>query len=173
MSHSIMRSQALSPTLHRLNNTPTTCFRVPLHVVHPSQALAARFFIYSLKLTLLAFHLIVRSQALSLTLLYLNIIPPTCFYVPAHVVRQSRAIVARFLIYSLKPIPLVSCLIVRSQALCPTLTHLNITPSTWIQVPQYVVHQNRAMVVRFLIYSIKPIPLCIAQSRSPRLSTPA
>jgi len=66
----------------------------------------------------------------------------------------------------------MSRLIMQSQALPPPLPPLNITPSTWLQVPPYIVRLNRALVVQFLIYSIKPIPLCIAQSRSPRLSTP-
>jgi hypothetical protein len=149
---SIPQSHALNPGLIHLNNTPPTRFQVPPHVVHQNRALAARFLIYSLKLTPLASHLIVRSQALRPTLLHLNNTQLTCLGVSPHVCCQNRALAARFLIYSLKFTPLASHLIVPSQALIPTLLHLNNTPLTRFRVPPHVVHQNRALAAWFLIF---------------------
>jgi hypothetical protein len=151
-SHLIVWSQALSPTLLHLNNTPLTRLQVAPHVVRQNRALAARFLIYSLKLTPLASHLIVRPQALRPTLLHLNNTQLTCLGVFSHVCSQNRALAARFLIYSLKFTPLASHLIVPSQALIPTLLHLNNTPLTRFRVPPHVFHQNRALAARFLIF---------------------
>ena len=57
--HSIPQSQALNLGLIHLNNAPPTRFQVLPHVVRQNRALAAQLFIYSLKLTPLASHLIV------------------------------------------------------------------------------------------------------------------
>jgi len=51
MHRSIPQSQALNPGLIHLNNTQKICLKVPQHVVCQNRALAAQFFIYSLKLT--------------------------------------------------------------------------------------------------------------------------
>jgi hypothetical protein len=139
VSHSIVRSQAFNPGLIHLDNTPPTHFRVPMHVVRSNRALFARFFIYSLKLNPLASHSIVRSQVFNTGLIHLNNTPLTRFQVPVHVVRSSRALSARFLIYSLKLTPLASHPIMRSQVFNPGVIRLHNTPLTRFRVPPHVV----------------------------------
>jgi len=63
------------------------------------------------------FHLIVRSQALIPASLYLNGTQQTRVQVPAHVVCQNGALVARFWIYRIKCTSLVYHSIPQSQAL--------------------------------------------------------
>jgi len=84
---------------HNLNNTPPIHFQVHLHVVCQNQALAAWFFIYSLKLIPHMSHLIMRFQPLCPALLYLNNTLPPHFQVPPHVIRWNCALVARVFIF--------------------------------------------------------------------------
>ena len=95
--HLIPQSQALNPGLIHLNNTSPTFFQVPLHVVRQNRVLVTRLLIYSLKLTPLAFHLIVRSHALIPTLLHLNNTLPTRFQVFPHIDCHNRALAAQFI----------------------------------------------------------------------------
>jgi len=87
MHRSIPQSRALNPGLIHLNNTPPICLNVPQHLVCQNRALAARFFIYSLKLAPLASHLIMRFKPLGPALIYLNNTLPTRFQVSPHFIR--------------------------------------------------------------------------------------
>ena len=113
--------------------------------------------------------LIVRSQTPNLGLFDLNTTIPTRFQALPHVLRENRARVARFSIYTLKLTPLTSCSIAWSQTPNLGLLDLNTTLRTRFEALPHVLRKNQARVARFSIYTLKltPVTSClIAQSQA-------
>ena len=113
--------------------------------------------------------LIVRSQTPNLGLFDLNTTIPTRFQALPHVLRENRARVARFLIYTLKLTPLTSCSIAWSQTPNLDLHDLNTTLPMCFKAFPHVLRKNQARVARFSIYTLKltPVTSClIAQSQA-------
>ena len=135
-----------------------------------NRARAARFSIYTLKLTPLMSCLIVQSQTPNLGLFDLNTTIPTRFQALPHVLRENRARVARFSIYTLKLTPVTSCLIA-SQALNPGLLNVNNTKTTCFHALPHVVRAIRAWAVQFLVYTLKSNPLTSCSILRPRSLT--
>jgi hypothetical protein len=102
---------------------------------------------------------ILQSQALKHSLHHFNNTPPTHIEAPLHVVRQNRAPVTRFFIFTLKPTTLVHHSILQSQGLNPGLPHFDITPTLPLKAPLHIVRQNGAPAARFSIFSLIPTPL--------------
>ena len=120
MSCLIVQSQTLNLGLFDLNTTLPTRFQALPHVVRENRARAARFSIYTLKLTPITSCLIAQSQALNPGLLNLNNTLTTRFHALPHVIRENRAWMAQFLVYTLKSTPLMSCSIPRPRSLTTT-----------------------------------------------------
>ena len=112
--------------------------------------------------------LIVRSQTPNFGLFDLNTTIPTRFQALPHVLRENRARVARFLIYTLKLTPLTSCSIAWSQTPNLDLLDLNTTLPTRFEALPHVLCKNQARAARFSIYTLKltPVTSCLIASQA-------
>jgi len=119
----------------------------------------AQFLIYSLKLTPLAFHLIVRSRAITPALIHLNSTPQIHLQILECCSPKPSPLAARFFIDSLTLTALVNHSIPQSRALNPGLIYLSNTPLIRFKALLHVVRQTRALATRLLIYSLKHTPL--------------